>query len=600
MKYINAAILSKLAVFSMFAIYAFVYCHAQTGSLIRLNDSGRFPEMEQLTIKDFKTSAKAKFSSQSIGTTEVEQAFKGAGGGCTTIADPDFVYSPANLTSITGAPNPLCGPLGTTYSSTFFQANGGTFDWQVWGGEVYQFNLIGGNTYTMSICGGAGGWTPEFTVVGPGNITISTATNCTITFTASQSGVHNVFITPVGACGTLVQQDNGHLVITLTNATNCTPSTCGNTVCDTASGESYCNCPGDCPCTISGTYVDFSPTTGNPVTSVTPAAFCENFVTGFPNPAVPEHTMFVPVAVIGVDCVTYNVSTTQGTLYQFVGEDLVPTTTIPNLTVLWLEVTQTQINASGGTTTVTFTGASGACNTTLPIVWANVVNYTGNVATTCRSPLIVGMFLEAAYNTASTDTTMNTTLNAILPLNSPYSVAPWNAPAASVTAMPTAVVDWVLVELRDPVTNALVASQAGLLSRFGYVFDTNLNLGLTFTQTGTFNIVIRHRNHLAVMSSQPADPDGIIVDFALSENVAGGTEQLSRLGTLELYALKAGDINANGVINYTDYNVYRSTIALPNTYNRSDANMDGNVNTTDFTNMIRPNTSSIGVDQVRY
>ncbi len=598
MKYFKPAILSKLAVFSMFALYAFAFCSAQTTTLNRMNDSGRLPVKEQMTIKDTKTTAKAQFSSQSIHTIQEENAFKGAGGGCTLIADPDYVYTPANLTSITGAPNPLCGPIGTTYSSTYYQANGGTFAWQVWGGEVYQLNLIGGNTYTFSICGGSA-WTPEITILDPGNV-VTQVTNCTITFTASQSGVHNIFFTSVGACGTLVQQDNGFLVITLTSATNCTPSTCGNAVCDTASGESFCNCPGDCPCSISGTYVDFSPTTGNAVTSVTPAAFCENFVTGFANPALPEHTMYVPLAVIGVDCVTYNVTTTQGNLYNFVGEDLVPTTTIANLTVLWLEVTQTQINASGGTTTVSFNGASGACVASIPITWAGVLNYTGNVATTCRSPLVVGMFLEGAYNAASVDTTMFTTINTILPLTSPYSIAPWNAPAASVTSMPTAVTDWVLVELRDPVTNALVASQAGLLANFGYVYDTDFNFGMTFTQTGTYNVIVRHRNHMAVMSSQPIDPDGIILDMAILQNIAGGTTQLSRLGTLDLYGLKAGDINANGVINYTDYNVYRSTIALPNTYNRSDCNLDGNVNTTDFSGMLRPNTSAIGVTQVRY
>ncbi|HRK27789.1 MAG TPA: hypothetical protein PK239_10970 [Chitinophagales bacterium] len=574
-------------------------CKAQTASSLRvLNDAATTLTPEKIRLQDSKKQGKAWQNSQilHLQDSEAETAFK-QGGGCFTVANPGYVYTPAQVTQITGAPVPLCGPVGTSYSSTYYQANGGSFAWQVWGGEVYELSLIAGNTYTVSVCGGGGSWLPEIAVAGPGGAFVAAIFDCTATFTASVDGIHRVFITPYNACGTLVQEDNGFLVITLTNATNCTPATCGNAVCNTS--ETYCTCPADCPCTSNGTFVDYN-ASGNPITSTTPVAFCENFVTGFPNPVLPEHTMFVPVAVLGQDCVTYNVSTTHGSLFRYQGEDLVPATTITNATVLWLEITQSQINASGGTTTVTFSGNSGACFATVSINWSTVTNYAGNVATTCPSPLVLFMYLEGAYNTASTDTSMFATLNPILPLTAPYNVAPWNAPTTTITQMPTGVVDWVLVQLLDPTTNAVVESQTGLLSRFGLIFDTDLNIGLNFAASGNYNVVVRHRNHLALMSSQPIDPEGTIIDMSVEGNIRGGTTQAARLGTLNLYGLKGGDINANGVINFTDFNIYRSTISLPNSYNRSDCNMDGNVNITDFNNLIRPNTGAIGVTPIRY
>ncbi|OWY21133.1 hypothetical protein BVG80_14060 [Sphingobacteriales bacterium TSM_CSM] len=534
----------------------------------------------------------------------VNSAAKLMGGGCTLFANysggTPAIYSPADLSVITNAPIPLCGPVGTSYSSTYYQSSGGSFDWQVWAGEAYQFNLIQGNTYTVSICGGAGTWSPELTAESPSGVIDGNIAGCSLTFTATESGDYTIYISRVGFCGTLVAQDNGHLTITLTNATNCTPPTCGNGACNV--GEDYCNCSADCPCNISGTFVDYNTTDSTFIISTTPVAFCENFVTGFANPSVPAHIMYVPLAVIGYDCVTYNISTTQGSLYRRSGDTLALTSTIDNLIIFWLRVTQADIDASGGTTTVTMTGAGGNCFDTMSIPWATVANYTGSVDVTCKSVLAVGMFLEGAYNTASGDTTMRTDINTLIPLTSPYAAAPWNAPAASIAAMPAGVVDWVLVELRDPATNALVESQAGLLSMGGYVYDTDLNFGLTFNATGEYNVIVRHRNHMPVMSSGTVDPDGTLLDMALLPNIFGGEQQVSRLGSLNLYALKAGDVNANGIINRTDFNLYKQAGSLLNNYNSADCNLDKNVSQLvggDFP-LIRQNTSAMAPSQVRY
>lgn len=484
--------------------------------------------------------------------------------------------------------------------------------YEAWLNEVYFTQVVSGGNYTFSICNGysATAWGGAATITAilngtpsAGTITggtlISTVTGCSLTFTASADGVVFFVLSTATACGGAISQvDNGFPTITTNSGVPC--GSCGNTACEV--GENYCNCSADCACNISGTFIDFD-VDGNAIASTTPSAFCENFVTGFVNPSVPAHIMYVPFAIFGVTCVTdYTVSATEGMLYIRSGDTLALITgPVPELTVLWLQVTQADVDASGGVTTISISGAGGDCTDALDITWTGVANYTGSVDVTCKSVLVVGMFLEGAYNTTSGDTTMRTDINTLIPLTSPYAVAPWNAPAASVATMPTAVVDWVLVELRDPATNALVESQAGLLSTTGYVFDTDLNFGLTFNATGEYNVIVRHRNHLPVMSSGTVDPDGTLLDMALLPNILGGEQQVSRLGALNLFALKAGDVNANGIINRTDFNIFKQAGSLLNTYNSSDCNMDKNVSplTGDFP-LIRQNTSALAPNQVRY
>src|ERR1044072_1747128 len=104
---------------------------------------------------------------------------------------------------------------------------------------------------------------------------------------------------------------------------------------------------------------------------------------------------------------------------------------------------------------------------------------------------------------------MSTSLNqkGLLPTSQPYSTAPWNysgteSVSSSFFTSHDSIVDWILVELRSTYNGAAVARRAGLIKSNGEIVDTNYTSKLQFynVAAGSYYIVIRHRNHLPVMS----------------------------------------------------------------------------------------------------
>ncbi|HRI26901.1 MAG TPA: hypothetical protein PK239_16045 [Chitinophagales bacterium] len=377
---------------------------------------------------------------------------------------------------------------------------------------------------------------------------------------------------------------------------NCPPPVfCGNGTCDGA--ENFCTCAADCACVATASFINFD-VSNNPVSSPLPVAFCLQAITGQTNPTLP-HYLYVPVRISGPDCVSYTATASQGTLFTLLGNNLQPFASITNNEIVWLRMSQADITGALGGTTLSFSGAGGNCTASQNITWATVVNYTGTVATTCKAPLNLTVILGGAYNTTANNGAMRTDINALLPTNSPYSVAPWNAPPISVAApIPTDMVDWVLVQLLNTANNAVVESQAALLSANGTVYNAQLKQGLTFVANGTFKVAVKHRNHLAVLSANAFDPNGGSVNFTLPANVQGGNSQLVQVGTLGLFGLIPGDLNANGIINFADYNVY-ATNTGSTSYNPADCNFDGIVSISDFTLML-PHIKQMGVTPIRY
>jgi len=104
------------------------------------------------------------------------------------------------------------------------------------------------------------------------------------------------------------------------------------------------------------------------------------------------------------------------------------------------------------------------------------------------------IFLEGPY----TSSAMATDLTAYIPSASPYSEDP-----DTVSSIPADAVDWVLVQLRDDTTpSTVITSKAAFVNNLGNVIDKNGNtdIGLP-TEPGTYYLSVKHRNHLAVMSS---------------------------------------------------------------------------------------------------
>ena len=100
---------------------------------------------------------------------------------------------------------------------------------------------------------------------------------------------------------------------------------------------------------------------------------------------------------------------------------------------------------------------------------------------------------------------MATSLNSFIPLISPYIES-----LDTITAVPDSIVDWVLVTMRkdidpqtpNPLTAVDFASRSGLLTKFGNIVDPFTNQNLSFKiPEDWYYIVIKHRNHLPIMSS---------------------------------------------------------------------------------------------------
>ncbi|MBN1449211.1 MAG: hypothetical protein JXA28_14890 [Bacteroidetes bacterium] len=168
---------------------------------------------------------------------------------------------------------------------------------------------------------------------------------------------------------------------------------------------------------------------------------------------------------------------------------------------------------------------------------------------------------RVALQGAAVDSTgyMRTTLQSgnRLPLQQPYGAAPWNYSGnEQVPVIPSnTVVDWILLELRSSPTGTAVARRAAFLLSSGIVVDTNGAgpVGFPTVSPGAYYLVVRHRNHLAVMSSDilQVSPTTPRYDFTSAQGQAWGSEPMTGLqGGQAPFALWSGDANADGRLRY--------------------------------------------------
>ncbi|OWY19096.1 choice-of-anchor B family protein [Sphingobacteriales bacterium UPWRP_1] len=214
----------------------------------------------------------------------------------------------------------------------------------------------------------------------------------------------------------------------------------------------------------------------------------------------------------------------------------------------------------------------------------------------------VSAWLGGAFSGGQMSTALAT--NNLLPLTQPYNQSPWNyAGAETVSTLPANVTDWVLLELRPFASPGTIAEQrAAFILKTGAIVDTDGAAGVKFYtlgQGGSYYIVLRHRNHLAVISKNPVSlPNAAVFSFSNATNVAGGTSQMVSLGGF-VSGLTPADFDANGVITVDDFNYYTTQTAQLNTYNDADCSLDGAVTVADF-NLFKANAGKIGMSIIRY
>lgn len=114
-----------------------------------------------------------------------------------------------------------------------------------------------------------------------------------------------------------------------------------------------------------------------------------------------------------------------------------------------------------------------------------------------------------------------------------------------------AIVDWVFVEIRDPLDSSLVGTRPALLTRQGSLVDVDgvSPVRLSRVPQGWYHVMIRHRNHLSVMTSTPVEltDNSSLLNFTDGSNA---TDQDS-LGN-SLYGLIPGDCGQDHNIDASD------------------------------------------------
>ena len=212
--------------------------------------------------------------------------------------------------------------------------------------------------------------------------------------------------------------------------------------------------------------------------------------------------------------------------------------------------------------------------------------------------LTVRMFLEGPY--VSTTQLMNDNLRAggLLPYTEPYTALgyTYTTGGATGTASPTllnvtgnnAIVDWVVVELRNSANNTqVVASRRALLQRDGDVVDLNGMAPLVIpAPPASYHVAVRHRNHLGVMSAAPIvlSATTTSVDFRNASQATFGTDARRTEGSRMV--LWSGDVAFDGNAKYSGSSNDRDPIlsaiggvvptnTLTGQYRQEDLNLDG-------------------------
>jgi len=217
---------------------------------------------------------------------------------------------------------------------------------------------------------------------------------------------------------------------------------------------------------------------------------------------------------------------------------------------------------------------------------------TVNIAP-CNNRLQAKILLEGFYQAGEQMVSYAAHTN-LIPTTQPFSTSPWNYNGQeSVSALPTGVLDWVLVMTRNQ--NGLVLeTQAGFININGELMGIDGQLGIPFANPANY-FSIHHKSHLAVMSSSPFTSG--VYDFTTGTSQATGTGQLKAINGK--YTLHSGDYDGNGIINNLDFNLWKTNSATLNQYLNVDGDGNGVINNLDY-NLWTRNRSKIGHPPLQY
>ncbi|MGH1364236.1 MAG: beta strand repeat-containing protein [Calditrichia bacterium] len=198
-------------------------------------------------------------------------------------------------------------------------------------------------------------------------------------------------------------------------------------------------------------------------------------------------------------------------------------------------------------------------------------------------------FLEGAYRSGSMTTQLRD--DGLIPTSQPYSGSPWNySGSESVSSIPADVVDWVLLELRTGTgSGTLAGRRAAFILSNGSIVDTSGSGTVSFDDvgTGSYYVIIYHRNHLSVMSASTVTLTTSSSNYNFStaqsqaySNTGDGMVDI----TGGVFGLFAGETNDSGIITNADKSAVISNLNTTG-YKVSDTNFSGIVTNADKTPM---------------
>jgi hypothetical protein len=211
--------------------------------------------------------------------------------------------------------------------------------------------------------------------------------------------------------------------------------------------------------------------------------------------------------------------------------------------------------------------------------------------------------LEGPYNTGTGLMSDALRSASLLPNTQPYTALGYTftgSPGAGGTVAASvftvtggnAIVDWVIVELRNAATpTTVIASCAALVQRDGDVVALDGISPVTLSAPpNSYYVAVRHRNHLGCMSATAAALTNVpvTINFSAPATATFGTDAQTTVGTVK--ALRTGDVSFNRTLSYTGAGNDRDPILVrvgsttPNNtvngYYIEDTNMNGIVSYT--------------------
>ncbi|HMR29293.1 MAG TPA: hypothetical protein PKE21_17585, partial [Flavobacteriales bacterium] len=224
-----------------------------------------------------------------------------------------------------------------------------------------------------------------------------------------------------------------------------------------------------------------------------------------------------------------------------------------------------QALGSGGYNFV-FSGTNLPCNSALEC-WGNMfVNVTEISPGDCGVNFRLRAALDGALPSGSLMTDGLRAAN-LVPTMQPYTAlgytfvgSPTNitiTPAQLAVTGNDAIVDWMIVELRNAATpTTIVYSKPALLQRDGDVVDTDGNVYVNCPiPAGDYHVAVKHRNHLGIMTANAlplsVDPYGTMALVDLRSSFMGTYGTNARVLKGSVWCMWAGDATGNGTLKYT-------------------------------------------------